>query len=154
MHQYCVNRTHPSTLRLAAPSVLSSLLDISRFVRGTSFSLQQLADNEGQGFWRLKAPEAATGFQVPIFFVTGEHDRVTPAALVEKYESELHAPIKQSIIIKNTGHFAFFTDPQKFSTALLDIRNRTYPQQASSSTAQQQVLGDVAAPLGVRRDTL
>lgn len=113
-----------------------SLLDIGRFVRGTSFSLQQLADNEGEGFWRLKAPEAATGFQVPIFFVTGEHDRVTPAALVEKYASELHAPMKQSIIIKNAGHFAFFTDPQEFSTALLDIRNRTYPQQASSRATE------------------
>ncbi len=105
-----------------------SLLDISRFVRGMSFSLQQLADNEGENFWRLKAPDAATGFQVPIFFITDEHDRVTPVALVEKYESELHAPMKQSIVIKNAGHFAFFTDPQKFSAVMIDILNRTYSQ--------------------------
>lgn len=109
-----------------------SLLDMSRFVRGTSFSLQRLADNEGAGFWRLKAPDAAAGFQVPVFFVTGEHDRVTPVALVEKYAHELHAPMKQSVIISNAGHFAFFTDPPTFSATIIDIRNRTYPQQDGS----------------------
>ena len=105
-----------------------SLLDISRFVRGMSFSLQQLADNEGGNFWRLKAPDPATGFQVPIFFITGEHDRVTPAVLIAGYENALKAPMKQSFILKDAGHFAFFTDPQKFSAVVIDILDRTHPQ--------------------------
>ncbi len=105
-----------------------SLLDISRFVRGMSFSLQQLAENEGDGFWRLKAPDPAGGFQVPIFFVTGEHDRVTPAALIAEYENALKAPMKHSFILRNAGHFAFFTDPQQFSAVMVDILKRTYPQ--------------------------
>lgn len=105
-----------------------SLLDISRFVRGMSFSLKQLADNERAGFWRLAAPSPASGFDVPIFFVTGENDRVTPASLIAEYEKSLKAPMKQSFIIKDTGHFAFFTEPQKFSAIVLDILNRTRPQ--------------------------
>lgn len=103
-----------------------SLLDLSRFVRGASFSLHQFADNEGEHFWQLKAPNAAAGFQVPVFFVTGEHDRVTPAALIENYANELHAPMKQSVIIEGAGHFAFFTDPDRFTEAVVDIRNRTF----------------------------
>lgn len=103
-----------------------SMLDVVRFVRGSSYSLQQLAQNEGDRFWRLKAPDPAAGFQVPVFFITGAQDRVTPAALVEAYEGALSAPMKRSIIIPNAGHFAFFTQSQAFTQAVVDIRARTY----------------------------
>jgi pimeloyl-ACP methyl ester carboxylesterase len=105
-----------------------SLLDISRFVRGMSFSLRRLAENEGEAFWRLKAPDPASGFQVPIFFVTGEHDRVTPLALIAEYENALKAPMKHSFVLKDAGHFAFFTDPLKFSAVMIDILERTRQQ--------------------------
>lgn len=105
-----------------------SFLDIGRFVRGMSFSLKQLADNERDGVWRLAAPDPAAGFDVPIFFITGENDRVTPAALIAEYVSTVKAPMKQSFIIEGSGHFAFFTASQKFSEAVVDILNRTRPQ--------------------------
>ncbi|WP_137937375.1 alpha/beta hydrolase [Chitinivorax sp. B] len=123
------NETGPSPFVKALLTAKEySLMDISRFVRGGSFSLRQFADNEGLGFWKLKVPDAASGFQVPIFFVTGEHDRVTPLSLIENYTKALHAPMKQSVVINNTGHFAFFAEPRKFSEAIIEVRNKTLAQ--------------------------
>lgn len=113
-----------------------SLLDINKFVSGMSFSLQNLADNEGENFWQLKAPAPDLEFNCPIYFVTGEHDYVTPASLIEKYANELRAPEKQSFIIKQAGHFAFFTNPHEFSNIVNEIRNRTLPQADSVMAAE------------------
>lgn len=102
-----------------------SLLDVARFVRGMSFSLRQFAANEGERFWRLQAPDPAAGFGVPIFFISGEHDQVTPVALTAEYAHALKAPMKHSFIVKGAGHFAFFTDSQEFSAVVVDILKRT-----------------------------
>ncbi len=103
-----------------------SLLDISRFVRGMSFSLEQLANNEGENFWRLKAPDPTIGFQVPVYFITGEHDHVTPLVLIDAYVSALKAPQKGSFVLPNAGHFAFFTDPKPFARIMTRIVENTY----------------------------
>ncbi|MES2947315.1 MAG: alpha/beta hydrolase [Pseudomonadota bacterium] len=103
-----------------------SLWDCVRFLRGMAFSLKSFADNEGARIWRLKAPDPAVGFQTPVFFITGEHDRVTPPALVEEYVRALRAPMKQSIVLPGAGHFAFFTDTRRFAAAVVEIHNRTF----------------------------
>ena len=109
-----------------------SLMDMVRFARGASFSLQAIARNEGAAFWELKAPDPRVGFRVPVFFITGENDRVTPAALVTDYTNALNAPMKQAYILKDTGHFAFFTDPHPFTEAVVDVLHRTLPKTMAS----------------------
>lgn len=107
-----------------------SWTDVLNFVRGSSSSVRQIAENEGQAFWQLKAPDASRPFEVPVFFITGEHDRVTPLALVADYERALQAPQKQSYVLKDAGHFAFFTDPARFTDIMLDVVRKTYPAAA------------------------
>lgn len=106
----------------------TSLLDIRRFERVGTQSLQQLAANEGSQFWHLKAPDIHHHFEIPMFFITGENDRVTPLALIQTYVKTLHAPLKQSMVIPHAGHFAFFIEPNQFAAAMLNIRHQTYPQ--------------------------
>jgi pimeloyl-ACP methyl ester carboxylesterase len=102
-----------------------SLLDISRFVRGMSFSLESFTRNEGDNFWQLKAPRNNSAFGVPIFFIAGDQDHVTPLSLVENYEQGLLAPDKNLFLIKGAGHFAFFTNPSEFSAIMAEIKNKT-----------------------------
>jgi pimeloyl-ACP methyl ester carboxylesterase len=114
-----------------------SLWDITKFVRGMSFSLQNLADNEGKNFWNLKAPDTAIAYRVPVFFITGENDRVTPLPLIRDYTAALQAPMKASFVIKNLGHFAFFKDSAQFSGIMVDILKRTQDQAASMQASRQ-----------------
>lgn len=102
-----------------------SLLDKINFMRGMSFSLTQLARNEGEQFWRLQAPDPATPFQVPVFFINGELDRVTPTALVADYVQRLQAPAKELFVLPGADHFAFFSQPDTFTARLREIRDRT-----------------------------
>lgn len=108
-----------------------SLLDIAHFVQGTSFSIEQLARNEGSGFWRLRAPGPQAHFQVPVFFISGEQDRVTPAEMVKDYAQQLDAPTKQVFLIPGAGHFAFYTARERFGEAMTEVLRRT--QQASQA---------------------
>ena len=101
-----------------------SLPDVVRYVQGASSALERLAANEGPRFWELKAPDPE-GFEVPVFFITGDKDPVTPLELVDRYAGRLQAPMKQSFVLKDAGHFAFLTDPQPFAEAMLDILRRT-----------------------------
>ncbi|NML18746.1 alpha/beta fold hydrolase [Azohydromonas caseinilytica] len=101
-----------------------SLPDVLHYVQGLSSALERLAAGEGTRFWQLKAP-APEGFEVPVFFISGDKDPVTPLALVDEYTGRLQAPMKQSYVLKDAGHFAFFTDPEPFAEAMLDILRRT-----------------------------
>lgn len=102
-----------------------SLLDKINFMRGMSFSLTQLARNEGEQFWKLQAPDPAAPFRVPVFFINGELDRVTPTALVADYVQQLKAPAKELFVLPGADHFAFFSQPAVFAARLREIRDRT-----------------------------
>lgn len=104
-----------------------SLRDLYHFVRGSRFSLQQLARNEGAGFWSLQAPGPQPRFRTPIYFIAGEQDRVTPTSLVRAYAQSLEAPDKQVFLIPGAGHFAFYTHPERFSEAVLEALGRPRP---------------------------
>lgn len=104
-----------------------SLKDIYHFVRGGRFSIEQLARNEGKGFWQLRAPTPPSRFEVPVYFIAGEQDRVTPTALVQAYAQSMAAPDKQVFLIPGAGHFAFYTQPERFSDAMQEVLRRTLP---------------------------
>lgn len=102
-----------------------SLMDIYHFVRGSRFSVQQLARNEGRAFWQLRAPGPAPRFEMPVYFIAGDQDRVTPTAMVQEYAQSLAAPDKQVFLIPGAGHFAFYTHPDRFSEAMQEVLRRS-----------------------------
>lgn len=102
-----------------------SLHDMARFVRGSSFTLEELARNEGENFWKLRAPDPAEPFEVPIFFIMGTRDRVTPMSLVAEYADTLTAPMKAIYPLEGAGHFAFLEDQPGFVRAMRRILTLT-----------------------------
>ena len=55
-----------------------------------------------------------TAFSVPVFFIQGENDNVTPTSLVADYISMIAAPAKKLDVVPNAGHFVMWTHPVEF----------------------------------------
>lgn len=60
-------------------------------------------------------------FKVPIYFLCGKYDYITPTALTEDYCSKINAPFKKLIILENSAHYPYIEEPRAFSQALIDI---------------------------------
>jgi pimeloyl-ACP methyl ester carboxylesterase len=63
-------------------------------------------------------------FSVPVFFIQGDKDNVTPTALVADYLSVIVAPAKKIDVVPNAGHFVMWTHPAEFLNLLReDLRS-------------------------------
>ena len=100
---------------LALSSPIYSLRDLSSLFTGFQWSTaQMLQELMAYDAWRL-----GTRFEVPFFLFQGESDVVTLTTLAEEYFEEVEAPTKELALIKDAGHFAAFTQPERFLTELL-----------------------------------
>jgi pimeloyl-ACP methyl ester carboxylesterase len=100
---------------LALSSPIYTLRDLSSLLAGFQWSTTQM-------FQELKTYDErrlGTGFEVPFFLFQGETDVITLTSLAEEYFQEVEAPTKELALIPDAGHFAAFTQPQRFLTELV-----------------------------------
>jgi pimeloyl-ACP methyl ester carboxylesterase len=65
-----------------------------------------------------------TAFSVPVFFIQGGDDNITPTSLVADYVSKIQAPAKKLDILPGAGHFVMWTHPNEFLNFLReDLRS-------------------------------
>jgi pimeloyl-ACP methyl ester carboxylesterase len=67
-------------------------------------------------------PAVGTTFALPVVFVQGSEDMVTPAALVQDYFDQIVAPDKKLIVLPGSGHLAILSDREAFNRALHEAR--------------------------------
>jgi pimeloyl-ACP methyl ester carboxylesterase len=116
---------------LALSSPLYSLRDLSSLFVGFQWSTAQMfGELMAYDAWRL-----GTRFEVPFFLFQGEHDVVTLTTLAEEYFEEVEAPAKGLALIPDAGHFAAFTQPERFLAELL-ARVRPLAAQASPASTR------------------
>ena len=60
-----------------------------------------------------------TEFEVPVTFISGDCDWVTPYPVVEQFFNDITAPHKEYILMENAGHSPYLDNPDVFSQALL-----------------------------------
>ncbi|MCM0650192.1 alpha/beta hydrolase [Clostridium swellfunianum] len=60
-------------------------------------------------------------FEIPIYFLCGKYDYITPTVLVEEYCKKINAPVKKVIVLENSAHFPYIEEPKAFSKAIIDI---------------------------------
>ena len=65
------------------------------------------------------ARKFATRLQLPFFVINGELDHVTPTDLAKPYFDEVHAPLKQFVVLNGAGHSAVLTEPGVFLRELV-----------------------------------
>lgn len=93
-----------------------SLADLQRLKKGSTFSLNAL--------WRdrleLDLVRDAPSLRVPVHFLHGRSDRVTPTELVQEYFDVLQAPSKRLTWFERSGHCPLFEEPDRFQQLLID----------------------------------
>jgi pimeloyl-ACP methyl ester carboxylesterase len=116
---------------LALSSPLYSLRDLSSLFVGFQWSTAQMFQELlAYDAWRL-----GTRFEVPFFLFQGESDVVTLTTLAEEYFEEVEAPTKGLALIPDAGHFAAFTQPERF---LAELLARVRPLAAQPSPASMR----------------
>lgn len=93
-----------------------SIGDLVSYVRGTLASGEHFVGRKADGpLLDVDLGATATAFEVPIFFIQGADDNVTPAELAHGYLDRLTAPLKAYVAIEGTGHMAISEKPDAFS---------------------------------------
>ena len=62
--------------------------------------------------------QMAMEFRIPMIFIQGENDHITPASLVSEYERRITAPRKALVLLPGGGHNAVFAMKDAFLTVL------------------------------------
>lgn len=91
-----------------------TMRDIRSFEKAMSVSLHALQpEYEDYDY-------AALGFDygVPVTFVQGSGDRISPEGLARRYFDTIHAPRKRFLTVTGAGHLVEFVDPAQFLSAL------------------------------------
>jgi pimeloyl-ACP methyl ester carboxylesterase len=102
-------------LPLALSSPIYTLRDIYSLYAGFQFSTAQMFEE----LMAYDARRLGSRFEVPFFLFQGESDVVTLTSLATEYFAEVQAPTKGLALIKDAGHFAAFTQPDRFLAELL-----------------------------------
>jgi pimeloyl-ACP methyl ester carboxylesterase len=119
---------------LALSSPIYSLRDLSSLFTGFQWSTAQM-------FTELKTYDArrlGPRFEVPFFLFQGETDVITLTSLATEYFEEVEAPTKELALIKDAGHFAAFTQPERFLT---ELRTRVRPLASATSPSPTRKAG-------------
>lgn len=66
--------------------------------------------------WDIAA--LGSDYAVPVCFITGEEDWITPAAPVREYMQQVNAPSLEIVTIENTGHSPFMDNAETYAEAL------------------------------------
>jgi proline iminopeptidase len=94
----------------------ADLTDLVRFGAGNRFSLHHLWPE----FSHIDLESKYRVFRVPVFFLIGRYDRVTPADLAERYFSNIEAPYKRLVWFEDSAHNPMYEEPGHFNQVLID----------------------------------
>ena len=95
---------------------LYSIINFAEFCNVNQTLYKQLF--EGDGFNIYDYPKE---YEVPVYFISGESDWITPYSLVQDYYEVIEAPKKEMIYIKNAGHSPYLDKPTEFCEAVKSI---------------------------------
>ncbi len=60
-------------------------------------------------------------YEVPVYFISGNRDWVTPYKMVRQYFDEITAPDKNMVLIGKVGHFIFLDNPREFASQIREM---------------------------------
>jgi len=109
-----------------------SLLDWYNWRQGAAFSAKYLRGRDGP---MVQRDLAALGFEfsIPMVFIEGDEDGVTPIGPAERYFEQITAPHKEFVQVHGGDHFLPFDRPDQFLANLL-ARVRPFADPASART--------------------
>ncbi len=67
-------------------------------------------------------PALGTDFEIPVFFIQGSEDKLSPTSLVRQYYDSISAPDKKMIVLDEAGHLAILRNRALFRDAILGLK--------------------------------
>lgn len=119
-------------LPLLLTSPIYGLRDVFTLLDGFQWSTSQMFEE----IMAYDARRLGTRFRVPFFIFQGESDVITLTGLAEEYFNEVEAPMKAFALIKESGHFAAFTHPERF---LAELVTRVSPLASAPSPTRSDL---------------
>jgi pimeloyl-ACP methyl ester carboxylesterase len=91
----------------------------ANFMTAVNFTNEHILSDEAYHHFdfRKQFPEV----KIPVFFIGGQHDYITPMPLARQYFDLLKAPQKQFILFEKSGHDPAWEEPQRFHNELIRI---------------------------------
>lgn len=86
------------------------LKDKWKFLKGQKYSQVKLWDQ----LMNERIQYRVSSILIPCYFIIGEHDMITPAAVSKPYVDQLKAPIKEWFIFKESAHSPHIEEPDEF----------------------------------------
>lgn len=77
-------------------------------------------------FFDFDLYDRSRNYEMPVYYLSGTSDWVTPYVSVEDYIEEVKAPDKAFVFVKDAGHNAHVDNPRGFAKALRYLLNRNY----------------------------
>lgn len=118
--KYLLGEREKTTMQLAPSAVTSpdmNLEDAKWFLFDSSTVLLDKGNTLTADLFDFDANEM-TDYKVPMYFISGGNDYVTPFSAVEAYCEKIEAPKKDIVIIDGAGHNTFADVPQEFADAV------------------------------------
>lgn len=76
-------------------------------------------------YYEFDTSNINSSFDVPMYFIQGEDDWITPTPMVKDYFETVSAPDKDLIILQGCGHTPFFDDPAEFAESIKAVLSNT-----------------------------
>lgn len=115
---HLVVKTNVSPVKIILTSPVFKFSDLAALIKGAKAN-RALVDFLG----RFDLNTEPADYEVPIYYIMGEDDWQTPAALAQDYFTRIHAPNKRFFLIPHAGHMAMVDQPAQFFDVLAEIKN-------------------------------
>ncbi|MBS4179412.1 alpha/beta fold hydrolase [Lederbergia citrea] len=97
-----------------------SLMDSVKWLKGINYSGKRMKKE----MLSINFIEQIKKVKVPVYFLAGRFDYITPSSLVEEYYKIIESPYKKMIYFENAAHNLHFEDTDKFIQVCCDIAKR------------------------------
>jgi pimeloyl-ACP methyl ester carboxylesterase len=120
--KYLSSGVKDNTLSNLLCSPYYSLKDISFFLKD-SFALQKPLMDELSQEYDIR--NLGNVYEVPVFYIVGDKDWVTPSVMAQEYFDTIEAPMEEFIMIENAGHMTMMDQPQSYCEAVIRVLEKT-----------------------------
>lgn len=93
-----------------------TISDFIKFAKGSETSLKALWPE----VMKLDFRKSYKDIPVPVFFLQGRHDSLTPSVLVEEYFNTISAPHKELIWFESSAHHPMYEEADKYEEILIN----------------------------------
>lgn len=100
-------------LKIMMKSPIFQLTDLTASIKTSGLNNQLLIEAVNLSLYQYDRI-----YQVPICYIMGDQDFLTPYPVAQKYFREIEAPSKRFLFIRGAGHFPMLEKPKSFAGAL------------------------------------